>query len=889
MAINLSTDATTGQPETGKTSAIDLAGFPELIDVVEDLDELRYLIDDLQSSQQDHDQSMASSDAWLTTNLENAVRLLNQRHRRLVESMDHMRSAHSSGRVAAVEKVRNDCLSSKLAVRSAYRQRGTLNCLTDWQSPMYAWSMITGENRLTKGIAEHTLDYKRDGHLEAHAYENQFVSEYANHLGSEKLRGYLTNCGMAAFSSVLHWLVHEQKMTSAIAIEPMYFENLHLLQGAFPALIRFTGSSSSLLEILSERQPSVIFCDAITNCNEVLAHDFVTALRWAEKATKPVTIVLDTTCFPAPLLAHSLLKKLPDRVTVILIESLAKYHQFGMDTVTAGIVLMHAEEKQHDSLRKTRARHGSNIADASVGCLPRPNRHSFMQRMYRHSRNLRLLSEKLEATIGKDDAIESLSWLRQGAQQAPWFNGTCFSLHFKQQYRSVERYQEFEKLVMQKASERRLPLALSTSFGFDVSRLYVTAPSTVFEPPFLRISVGTEPGSQISQLASVLLEASRDCALRWTDSPTVIPVADPSHDIGAGCADSSITPQSKSLFAGADALNKYLSPKNFASPPLVELPADLNPYRADGVRIFAKIMPLVPLMNIKSIPAYSMLSEAAQRGELAGVENIIESSSSNTVLSLSVLSRLFGIEKTCAIVDHSLAPGLERMLRLFGIEIYQHPALGHELFGKLQPRSDRARSMGARPGWFNPDQYTNPDNPTGFAQWLAPDLLAQTNDRLQVFSCALGTCGTMVGVSRALRLHNPQLEVVASCPVKGEAVPGPRERALLADVEFDWKKVANAYYEISASESFASSIKLLRRGIMGGPSSGLNYAGLLRYIEQQKAQGLLHKDENGEVWCAFLCCDSPLPHIDEYFEALGEDYFPVVHPVPAQAVPKNGG
>ncbi len=69
---------------------------------------------------------------------------------------------------------------------------------------------------------------------------------------------------------------------------------------------------------------------------------------------------------------------------------------------------------------------------------------------------------------------------------------------------------------------------------------------------------------------------------------------------------------------------------------------------------------------------------------------------------------------------------------------------------------------------------------------------------------------------------------------------------------------------------------------MGGPSSGMNYAGLLRHLEEEKASGRLeqHVKENGEMWCVFLCCDSPLPHVEEYFHTLGDESFPTIHPVP---------
>jgi cysteine synthase len=340
--------------------------------------------------------------------------------------------------------------------------------------------------------------------------------------------------------------------------------------------------------------------------------------------------------------------------------------------------------------------------------------------------------------------------------------------------------------------------------------------------------------------------------------------------------------EQNNVYFGEDALAQYLCPDNYLSTPLVELPADLNPFKNNGVRLFAKIMSVLPLMNIKSLPAYSMLHQAAERGDLEGVKCIVESSSANTVLCLSVLGRLFGIERTSAVVGHSISPALSNMLRLFDIEVHLHPASGHKYFDLMPGRSQRAKELGKQPGFFNPGQYSNPDNPRGFAQWLAPDLWKQTQGRLNMLSCSMGTCGTMVGLSRVLRNYNPSMYIVGCCSAPGNVIPGPRELSLINDVSFDWQNIANVQTEVSAEESFAASVKLLRRGIMGGPSSGMNYAGVLKHLHQLVDTGELEcqKNDEGELWCAFLCCDSPLQHIQDYYKVLPEEYFPPVHEVP---------
>lgn len=865
----------------------------DIADLVDDLCEISFLIDGLAIEQSDFSTDEKSLDTFsnqtFTDVFNNQLRVLKSKHTALLDLVERAaRWSNSADLRILVRQIRKDCLHLKSEIRIAYRHRGLILCASDWQSPLYASTFKLELNRFSGPIKEHAWDYKRDGHLDAIVYEEAFVKAYLSTSGSSKCKAYLMNSGMAGYTTVLHWLAHEIDLgNNAIALQPMYFENIHLARQFFPALSSISEySKEELLDTLRSTQPSVVLCDVVTNCGDILLHEIQTVLDWAAtETTKATAIVIDTTCQPTFLLPEDFLGKMPDHVSVMLIESLAKHHQFGMDNITGGVVIAHLSEKHHNEFRKTRARLGTNIPDQSVGCLPLPDRFRLEQRMRRHSINIDTITTELQPTLQNSEGVlEGLSHLGTN-EELPWYRGACLTLKMKREFRTVEKFQEFENAVMKRAEEKRCPITLGTSFGFDVTRFYVTAPSTPFEEPFLRLAVGTEPGIHIKLLCEIIDEINTELGQVWekTEAPEheavmvmTLPVANRTAPV--------VSPIQKTVFAGEDSIKKYLSPTNYAPTPLVELPSDLNPFRADGVRIFAKMMPLVPLMNIKSVPAFSMLSKAFERGDLANVNNVIESSSSNTVLSLSVMSKVFGIEKTTAIVDHNISPGLLRMLRLFGIEALLHPAAGHEMFGKLAPRSERATNIGAQDGWFNPGQYSNPDNPEGFANWLAPHLWEQMNGELDLLACGLGTCGTMVGLSRGLRERNPNLTVVACCPVKGQAVPGPREQALLKDVTFEWQTVANAQMELTSKDSFVASIKLLRRGILGGPSSGMNYAGLMQYLQDEKDSGRLAEivDANGDLHCAFICCDSPLPHVNDYYDTLGEDFFPPIHPVPTE-------
>lgn len=116
------------------------------------------------------------------------------------------------------------------------------------------------------------------------------------------------------------------------------------------------------------------------------------------------------------------------------------------------------------------------------------------------------------------------------------------------------------------------------------------------------------------------------------------------------------------------------------------------------------------------------------------------------------------------------------------------------------------------------------------------------------------------------------------CTAPGDRVPGPRSFALLAPVEFPWKSAIDHIEEVGSHDSFSLSLDLCREGIVCGPSSGFNLRGLFQFIEKHKTVGTL-RDLAGagdEIHCVFLCCDLPYQYINEYFDKLGNGYFPSI-------------
>jgi len=319
-------------------------------------------------------------------------------------------------------------------------------------------------------------------------------------------------------------------------------------------------------------------------------------------------------------------------------------------------------------------------------------------------------------------------------------------------------------------------------------------------------------------------------------------------------------------FKGPDAIKDFLNPDNNLPLPLVELPDSLNPYRNKGVRIFAKLMNFLPLNNMKSLPAYNMLMEK----DLSGVNTVIENSSGNTVFSLAVIGRVFGIPQMKAIVSHEVSEGKLKLLRLLGTEVIvnEEPICPNP----SDPTSGiyKAKEWAKEHGWFNPGQYDNEANPRAHEKWTGPQIWQQTDGKIDILCAGLGTTGTVVGTGKYLKEKNKDIKIVGVTRKANNPVPGVRTQNLLQEVAFNWRDYIDDVQEVGTVKSFKKSLELCRAGLMVGPSSGFALVGLLNYLSQQKFE------TNEEKIAVFICPDSPMPYLDEYFEFLEKSDFPAI-------------
>ena len=189
--------------------------------------------------------------------------------------------------------------------------------------------------------------------------------------------------------------------------------------------------------------------------------------------------------------------------------------------------------------------------------------------------------------------------------------------------------------------------------------------------------------------------------------------------------------------------------------PLVELP-NLSP--KVGVRLFAKLEGNNPTGSLKDRIALAMILEAEAAGKLTHDKVILEPTSGNTGISLAMIGRLKGY-RVKAVLPENVSPERVQLLRAYGAEI--HFTDGKK--GTNQAVLVAQELVAQDSSYFMPYQYGNEANPLAHYHGTGDEIVRALPD-VDVFVAGLGTGGTLMGVGRRLKEHNPEIKVVAAAP-----------------------------------------------------------------------------------------------------------------------------
>ncbi|MBX3633568.1 MAG: cysteine synthase CysM [Simplicispira sp.] len=185
--------------------------------------------------------------------------------------------------------------------------------------------------------------------------------------------------------------------------------------------------------------------------------------------------------------------------------------------------------------------------------------------------------------------------------------------------------------------------------------------------------------------------------------------------------------------------------------------------------VLAKLEGNNPAGSVKDRPALSMIRRAEERGEIRPGDTLIEATSGNTGIALAMAAAIRGYHMVL-VMPEDLSIERAQAMKAFGAELILTPRSGGMEYAR-----DLATAMQQQGKGRVLDQFANQDNPRIHYETTGPELWEQTGGRITHFVSAMGTTGTITGVSRYLKEQNPKVLVIGAQPREGSRIPGIRK------------------------------------------------------------------------------------------------------------------
>ncbi|MEQ9298952.1 MAG: cysteine synthase CysM [Cyclobacteriaceae bacterium] len=246
--------------------------------------------------------------------------------------------------------------------------------------------------------------------------------------------------------------------------------------------------------------------------------------------------------------------------------------------------------------------------------------------------------------------------------------------------------------------------------------------------------------------------------------------------------------------------------------PLVELqviPENKN------VKLLAKMEGQNPGGSVKDRAALNMIKSALDRGDIKKGDQLVEATSGNTGIALAMIAKVMGVEMTLIMPDNSTR---ERVLSMeaYGARVILTPAAQ-----TIEYSRELAEKMAREDGYHMLNQFGNVDNYKGHYKTTGPEIWRDTHGEVTHFVSAMGTTGTIMGVSRYLKEQNPNIQIVGTQPTDGSKIPGIRRWSpeFLPKI-FEPERV-DRVIDISQEDATTMTRRLAKEeGILAGMSTG---------------------------------------------------------------------
>lgn len=258
-----------------------------------------------------------------------------------------------------------------------------------------------------------------------------------------------------------------------------------------------------------------------------------------------------------------------------------------------------------------------------------------------------------------------------------------------------------------------------------------------------------------------------------------------------------------------------------------------------GVKLLFKMEGNNPGGSVKDRPAYNMIKSALERKEIDKKTKLIEATSGNTGIALAMIAGIYKLNIELVMPENSTKERVQTM-RAYGAKVTL-TAASEGIEGSRDYADKKVREEGC----IMLNQFANPDNWKAHYKTTGPEIWRDTNHEVTHFVSAMGTTGTIMGVSTFLKEMNPEIEIIGAQPTDNSKIPGIRKwpEAYLPKI-FDKSKV-DRIMEVSEAEARAMSIRLAKdEGVFSGMSSGGSVTTALK---------IAHQIDKGVIVC--IICD----------------------------------
>ena len=261
----------------------------------------------------------------------------------------------------------------------------------------------------------------------------------------------------------------------------------------------------------------------------------------------------------------------------------------------------------------------------------------------------------------------------------------------------------------------------------------------------------------------------------------------------------------------------------------------------DNIQLLAKLEGNNPASSVKDRPAFNMILQAENRGDIKPGDTLIEATSGNTGIALAMVAAMRGYNMILLMPTNSTQERKDAMAA-YGATLI-------EVDDGIEAARDQAQQLADAGRGIILNQFSNPDNSAAHYHTTGPELWRQTEGKITHFISSMGTTGTISGTGKYLKEQNPDIQIIGLQPDEDASIAGIRRWSPEYRPEIFDAKVVDRIMDISQQTAEVYMRKLAKtEGILAGVSSGAAAWAALQIAQEIQQQ-------NADAVIAFIVCD----------------------------------